>query len=91
MVRDRCLDVIAGAVDDHHQELKVILRGLDLCESTLCSNIAEMQTWVMSALEEQQQMVLHVMGKVVKLRKAIKVSRHMCGAEGKVRDHNLVY
>ena len=31
----------------------VILRGLDLCESTLCSDVLSVRTWVMSALEEQ--------------------------------------
>ena len=56
--RDRCLDVIAEAVDDHRQELKVISRGLDLCESTLCSDVANVRTWVTSALEEQQKMML---------------------------------
>ena len=38
----------------------------------------------MSALEEQQRMVLHVMGEVVKLRKDIKGLRCVCGAEGKI-------
>ena len=50
--RDRCFDVIAEAVDSHRQELKVISRGLDLCESTLCSDVADVRTWVTSALEE---------------------------------------
>ena len=44
--RDRCLGVIAEAVDDHRRELKVISRGLDLCESTLCSDVANVRTWV---------------------------------------------
>ena len=35
--RDRCFDVIAEAVGSHRRELKVISRGLDLCEGTLCS------------------------------------------------------
>ena len=83
--RDRCLDVIAEAVDDHHRELKVISRGLDLCESTLCSDVANVRTWVTSALEEQQKMMmLRVMGEVVKLGKAIEGSRRARGAEGKV-------
>ena len=55
MDRDRCLDVIAEAVDDHRRELKVISRGLDLCEGTLCSDVANVRTWVTSALEEQQR------------------------------------
>ena len=82
--RDRCLDVIAEAVDDHRRELKVISRGLDLCESTLCSDVANVRTWVTSALEEQQRMVLCVMGEMVKLGKAIEGSRRARGAEGKV-------
>ena len=75
--RDRCFDVIAEAVDSHRRELKVISRGLDLCESTLCSDVANVRTWVMSALEEQQRMMLHVMSEVVKLGKAIE--GHMGG------------
>ena len=82
--RDRCFGVIAEAVDSHRQELKVISRGLDLCESTLCSDVAEMRTWVTSALEEQQKMMLRVMGEVVKLGKAIEGSRRARGAEGKI-------
>ena len=58
MDRDRCLDVIAEAVDDHRRELKVISRGLDLCESTLCSDVADVRAWVTSALEEQQMMMV---------------------------------
>ena len=42
------------------------------------------QTWVMSVLEEQQRMMLCVMGKMVKLRKAIEGSRWAHGAEGEV-------
>ena len=38
----------------------------------------------MSALEEQQRMMLHVMGEVVKLRKIIEGSRRARGAEGKI-------
>ena len=76
--------MIVEAVDSHRQELKVISRGLDLCEGTLCSDVAEMRTWVTSALEEQQKMPLRVMGEVVKLGKAIEGSRRARGAEGKV-------
>ena len=45
--RDRCFDVIAEAVDSHRQELKVISQGLDLCESTLRSDIMSVpqRTW----------------------------------------------
>ena len=57
-----CFGVIAEAVDSHCRELKVISRGLDLCESTLCSDVAEVRTWVMGALEEQQRMMLNMMG-----------------------------
>ena len=81
---DWCFSVIAEAVDSHCQELKVILRGLDLCKSTLCSEVAEMRIWVTSALEEQQKMLLRVMGEVVKLRKAIEGSRRARSAEGKI-------
>ena len=84
MDRDRCLDMITAAVDGHRRELKVISRGLDLCESTLCSDVANVRTWVTSALEEQQRMMLRVMGEVVKLGKAIEGSRRARGAEGKV-------
>ena len=72
MDRDRCLDVTAEAVEGYRQELDVILRGLDLCQSTLCSDVASMRTWVASALEEQQGMVLYVMSEMVKLGKAIE-------------------
>jgi len=82
--RDRCFGVIAEAVDSHRRELKVISRGLDLCESTLCSHVASMRTWVTSALEEQQRMMLRVMGEMVRLGKVIEGSRHARGAEGKV-------
>ena len=68
----------------HRRELKVISRGLDLCESTLCSDVANVRTWVTSALEEQQRMVLRVMSEMVKLGKAIEGSRRARGAEGKV-------
>jgi hypothetical protein len=81
--RDRCFDVIAEAVGSHRRELKVISRGLDLCESTLCSDVANVKTWVTSALEEQQKMMLRVMGEVVKLGKAIEGSRRARRAKGK--------
>ena len=80
----RCFDVIAEAVGSHRRELKVISRGLDLCESTLCSDVTEVRTWVMSALEEQQRMVLRMTGEVVKLRKVIEGSRCARGAEGTI-------
>ena len=69
MDRDRYLDVIAvrQAVDSHRQELHVISRGPDLCENTLCSNVASVRAWVTSALGEQQRMVLHVMSEMVRL------------------------
>ena len=84
MDRERCFDVIAEAVVDNRRELKVISRGLDLCESTLCSDVANVRTWVTSALEEQQRMMLCMMGEMVKLGKAIEGSRRARGAEGKV-------
>ena len=84
MDHDRCLDVIAEVVDDHRRELKVISRGLNLCESTLCSDIVNVRMWVTSALEEQQRMMLCMMGEMVKLRKAIEGLRQARGAEGKV-------
>ena len=84
MDRERCFDVIAEAVDDHRRELKVISRGLDLCESTLCSDVANVRTWVTSALEEQQRMMLRMMNEMLKLGKAIEGSRRARGAEGKV-------
>ena len=81
---DHCLDVIAEAVDGHCWELNVISRGLDLCESTLCSDIASVQTWVTSALGEQQRMVLCVMSEMMRLRKVMEGSGHARGAEGDV-------
>ena len=60
------------------------MQGLDLSEGTLCSDIANVRMWVMSALEEQQRMMLCVMGEVVKLRKAIEGSRRAHSAEEKV-------
>ena len=82
--RDHCLDVIAEVADGHCQELNVTSRGLDLCEGTLCSDIMSVQAWVMSALGEQQRMVLCVMSKMVRLRKVIEGSGHAHGAKGKV-------
>ena len=76
--RDRCYDVIAEAVHSHRHELKVISRGLDLCESTLCSDVANGRTWVTSVLEEQQRMMLCMMNEMLKLRKAIEGSRQAC-------------
>ena len=71
-------------MDSHRRELKVISRGLDLCESTLCSDVASVRTWVTSALEEQQRMVLRVMSEMVRLGKVIEGSRRARGAEEKV-------
>ena len=82
--RERCFDVIAEEVDDHRRELKVISRGLDLCESTLCSDVANVRTWVTSALEEQQRMMLRMMNEMLKLGKAIEGSRRARGAEEKI-------
>jgi hypothetical protein len=78
------LDVIAEAVGSHRRELKVISRGLDLCESTLCSDVGKVRTWVTSALEEQQQMLLRVMSEVVRLGKFMEGSGRARGAEEKV-------
>ena len=64
--------MVAEAVDSHRRELNVISRGLDLCESTLCSDVASVRTWVTSALGEQQRMALRVMSEMVRLRKAIE-------------------
>ena len=82
--RDQCFGVIAEAADSHRRELKVISRGLDLCEGTLCCDVASMRTWVTSALEEQQRMMLRVMSEMVRLRNVIEGSRRARGAEGKV-------
>ena len=84
MDRDRCLDMIAEAVDGHRRELNVISRGLHLCESTLCSDVASVRTWVTSAVGEQQRMVLCVMSEMVRLGKVIEGSGRAHGAEGKV-------
>ena len=82
--RDCCLDAIAEVVDGHRRELDVISRGLDLCESTLCSDVTSVRTWVMSALGEQQRMVLRVMSEMMRLRKVIEGSGRARGAKGKV-------
>ena len=66
----------------HRRELKVISRGLDLCEGTLCSDVAEVRTWVTSTLEEQQKMVLCMMSEMVRLGKAIEESGRVRGAGG---------
>ena len=62
----------------------MISRGLDLCESTLCSDVTSVRTWVTSALEEQQRIMLRVMSEMVRLRKVIEGSRRARGTEGKV-------
>ena len=82
--RDRCLDVIAEAVDGQCRELNVISRGLDLCEGSLCSDVVSVRTWVMSALAEQQRVVLRVMIETVRLRTVIEGSGRARGAERKV-------
>ena len=68
---DRCLGMLADAVDEDRRGLA---RGLDLCEGTLCSDVAEVRTWVTSALAEQEKMTLRVMYGVVMLGKAIEGS-----------------
>ena len=45
----------------------MISRGLDLCESTLCSDVAHVKTWVMSELSRQQTMVLRMMDAIMML------------------------
>ena len=82
--RDRCLGVIAEAVDGHRRELKVISQGLNLCKGTLCSDVVEVRAWVTGALEEQQGTMLRMMGKVVKLRKAIEGPGRARSAKGKI-------
>ena len=47
---DRCLGVLAAAVEANRRELSVVSRGLDLCESTICNDIASVRAWVMGAL-----------------------------------------
>ena len=40
MDQDRCLGMIVEEAGMNRRELGVISRGLDLCESTLCSDVA---------------------------------------------------
>ena len=51
--KDCCLDVIAEAVEANRREPRVVSRGLDLCESMICNDIASVRTWVMGALGMQ--------------------------------------
>ena len=84
--RDRCFDVIAEAVDGHRQELKVLSRGLDLCETTLCSDVVNVRTWVTGVLEEQQAILLRVMDAMVRLGQVMDDSRRARSASGEVVD-----
>ena len=72
---DGCLSMLAKAVDEDRRGLGVLARGLDLRESTLCSNVAEVRTWATSALAEQQEMMLRVIYGAVMLGKAVEGSQ----------------
>ena len=62
--RDRCIDAIAEAVEANRRELSVVSRGLELCEATICSDIASVRTWVTGALGVQQDITLRMMDKM---------------------------
>ena len=82
--QDRCLGVIAEVVDENCRELDVISRGLGLCEGTLCSNVAEVGTWVLREMAAQQRMVLRMMEALSVLGKAVHGSRRAHCAEERV-------
>ena len=62
-------------MDASRRELSAVSRGLDLCESTLCSDVSEMQRWVNKEPEADCWMVMRVMESVVTLKKAMSRSR----------------
>ena len=84
--RGLCFGVIAEAVDDHRRKLKATSRGLDLCGTTPCSDVADVRTWVMGVLEEQQAVMLRIMDAMVQLGQVMSDSRHTRGAAGEVVD-----
>ena len=50
----------------------------------MCSDVVSVRTWVMSALGEQQRVILRVLSEMVRLGKVIEGSGHARGAKGKV-------
>ena len=61
----RCLDVLAEAVEENRRGLSVVSRGLNLCEGTICSDIASVRTWVVDALIVQESMIECVTDKMI--------------------------
>ena len=84
--RDRCIDVIAGVVDGHCQELRVLSRGFDLCETTLCSDVAEVRTWVTTVVEELRGDMLRVVDTMAGLARSMDALQRACKAAGEVVD-----
>ena len=54
-------------------QASLLSRGLDLCEATICSEIASVRTWVRSALGVQQDITLRVMNKMVTVAKVAAI------------------
>ena len=84
MDQDRGFGVIAEKVAMSRRELGVISQGLDLCESTLRSNIAGVRTWVMSGFSRQQMLLLHMMETMTLLGQNIDRTRCAHHVEEKV-------
>ena len=61
----RCLDVLAEAMEENRRGLSVVSRGLDLCESTICNDIASVRTWVVDAMKVQDNMIERVADKLI--------------------------
>ena len=78
-----CLDVLAKAVEENRHGLSVVSRGLDLCESTVCNNIALVCTWVMDAVRVQDSMIEHMADKLVEVVASILESQHAHQVEEK--------
>ena len=84
--KDRCLDVLAEAVEENRRELSVVSRGLDLCESTICSDIASVRTWVVDALRVQEGMIERVADKLIAAMASILESQRAHRVEGKAAE-----
>ena len=78
--------MLAEAVEVNRRELSVVSRGLDLCESTICSDVTSVRTWVMDALRMQEDMVLRVTDKMAMVVTSIAESQRAHRVEGKAAE-----
>ena len=70
--RERCLNMIWPEMRDVCQEMHVLLWGLELCESTSCTDVSEVLKWVEKELEADR-------AKMLALEDCFCDGRHMLG------------